>query len=329
MAEQTNIDRQLNTNDQPSKTKNQPLSIGLALGGGGARGLSHIGVLKALTRAGIRVDYIAGTSIGAIIGSAFASGMSIDDMEALALRISRRREQIRMLDFRLTGAGLLKGTRLYRQFSSMLGEGLTFADLRIPMAVMAVDVNTGREVMICDGPVADAVRASMSVPAVFEPVERDGMRLADGGLLNNVPTDVLCRAGMDIKIAVDVLPNFPQNRLGEAPTVLPVETTLVPKALQHMENAFLIMIAEITEYRLKLCPPDVIIRPQINNRVTLLSGFERAAEIIAAGEAAAEAALPEIKEVVESKKQRVEELRGRGSECGVGSRDCGAESSGV
>jgi NTE family protein len=244
------------------------------------------------------VDYIAGTSIGAIVGAAYAAGMKLDEIEALALRVSQRREQIRLIDLKLTGNGLLKGTRLYRQFSSMLGEGLTFADLKIPMVVMAVDLTTGREVALSEGPVADAIRASMAVPGVFEPAAINGMLLADGGLLNNVPVDALCRAGLDVRIAVDVLPDFPRNRPGEIPVVHPMEVALLPRAMQQVLNSFMIMIAEITEYRLKLCPPQIIIRPEIPARVTLLTGFERAADVIAAGEAAAALAIDAIKELV-------------------------------
>lgn len=275
-----------------------PPRVGLALGGGGARGLAHIGVLKVLQQNEIPIDFIAGTSIGAIIGAAFAAGKPLEDIEALALRIGTRREQIRLLDLKLSGQGLLKGTRLYRQFSSLLGEGLTFADLHIPMEVMAVDLTTGREVVLRDGLVADAIRASMSVPGVFEPVARDGMRLVDGGILNNVPVDVLCRSNIDVKIAVDVLPSFPQNKLGQEPVVQPFETALLPRSMQQVMNSFMIMIAEITEYRLKLCAPEVVIRPEIPAKVSLLTGFERAKEVIAAGEAATLAAIPKIKELI-------------------------------
>ena len=281
-----------------SPVKVERPAVGLALGGGGARGLAHIGVLKVLERAHVPVDYISGTSIGAIIGAAYAAGMSLEEIESLALRISSRREQIRLIDLKLTGNGLLKGTRLYRQFSSMLGEGLTFADLKIPLVVQAVDLITGREVTLIEGLVADAIRASMSVPGVFEPAPIGGMLLADGGLLNNVPVDALCRANMDVKIAVDVLPNFPQNRPGEIPVVPHMELALLPGAMRHVLNSFMIMIAEMTEYRIKVCPPQVIIRPQIPSNVTLLTGFEHAAEVIAAGEAAAETAIGAVQELL-------------------------------
>lgn len=273
----------------------QRRTVGLALGGGGARGMAHIGVLRVLQREGIPIDFIAGTSIGAIIGAAYAAGMQFEQIEGLW---ARTRDRLRVMDVRLTGQGLFRGTRLYRQFTELLGEGLTFADLHIPLEVMATDLKTGREVVLCEGLVADAIRASMSVPGAFEPVELNEMMLADGGLLNNVPVDALYRAKCNVKIAIDVLPNFPQNRPGEPPVVVPIESGLLPAAMKQVMNAVLIMMAEITEYKLTLCPPDVIIRPELPARVSLLSGFERSAEVIAAGEAATEKVVPEVRRLV-------------------------------
>jgi len=274
------------------------LTIGLALGGGGARGLAHIGVLKVFEREHIPVHFIAGTSMGGIIGSAYAAGVPLDSITEVALQIRKRMEQLRLMDFKLTGRGLLKGTRLYRQMGSLLGEELTFAELKIPLALMAVDILTGREVVLRDGKVVDAIRATMSVPGVFEPVPRGDMLLVDGGILNNVPVDVVAREGMQRVIAVDVMPDFPRNQPGQAPVVIAPKTAYLPPAMQEVMNTFLIMISEMTEYRLRLHPPNLVIRPEISTQVSLLTGFELALEVIAAGEAAAEAALPDIRRII-------------------------------
>ena len=282
-------------------------TVGLALGGGGARGLAHIGVLKVFEREHIPVHFIAGTSMGGIIGSAYAAGVPLDSITGVALQIRKRMEQLRLLDFKLTGRGLLKGTRLYRQLGSLLGEELTFAELKIPLALMAVDILTGREVVLRDGIVVDAIRATMSVPGVFEPVPRGDMLLVDGGILNNVPVDVVSQAGMQRIIAVDVMPDFPRNRPGQAPVVLAPKTAYLPPAMQEVMNTFLIMISEMTEYRLRNSPPDLVIRPEISTQVSLLTGFELALEVIDAGQAAAEAALPEIRQLI-SQGQNVEAI---------------------
>lgn len=276
-------------------------SIGLALGGGGARGIAHIGVLRVFERERIPVHFIAGTSMGGIIGASYAAGVSLEAITGVALQIRKRFEQLRLLDVKLTGRGLIKGTRLYRQLASLIGEEMTFADLKIPSALMAVDLFTGREVVLSEGKVVDAIRATMSVPGVFEPVPRGDLLLVDGGILNNVPVDIVCQAGMQLSIAVDVMPDFPRNRAGQAPIVIAPRTAYLPPAMQEVMNAFLIMISEMTEYRLRMCTPDLILRPEISNQVSLLTGFELAEEVIAAGEAAAEAALPEIKRLIEQK----------------------------
>jgi NTE family protein len=276
-------------------------SIGLALGGGGARGIAHIGVLRVFEREHIPVNFIAGTSMGGIIGASYAAGVPLEAITGVALQIRKRFEQLRLLDVKLTGRGLIKGTRLYRQLASLIGEELTFADLKIPSALMAVDLFTGREVVLADGKVVDAIRATMSVPGVFEPVPRGDLLLVDGGILNNVPVDVVCQAGMQLSIAVDVMPDFPRNRAGQAPVVTAPKTAYLPPAMQEVLNTFLIMISEMTEYRLRMCAPDLVLRPEISNQVSLLTGFELAEEVIAAGEAAAEAALPQIKMLIEQK----------------------------
>jgi NTE family protein len=275
-------------------------TLGLALGGGGARGLAHIGVLKVLERERIPVHFIAGTSMGGIIGAAYAAGIPLETLTEVALQIRKRTQQIRLLDIKLTGRGLIKGTRLYRQLASILGEELTFDELKIPLELIAADVLTGREVVLHKGRVVDAIRATMSVPGVFEPVHYGDLLLVDGGILNNVPVDAVCRAGMQISLAVDVLPDFPRNRPGETPVVQAPVTAHLPSALQDVMIAFLIMISELTEYRLRVCPPSLVIRPEIPNQVSLLTGFELAEEVIASGEAAAEAALPQIKQLLQT-----------------------------
>jgi len=273
-------------------------TVGLALGGGGARGMAHIGVLKVLTRENIPIDAIAGTSMGGVIGSAFAAGVPVEDIENVALRVRKRSERIKLVDFELTGSGLLKGTRVYRFLASILGEEMTYADLRIPLALVAVEINTGREVVLSEGKLVEAIRATMSVPGVFEPVKRGDLLLVDGGVLNNVPVDVARNMGARVVIAVDVLPHFPQNQLEPPPKVQLPTASLIPKSVQELMYSYMIMISELTEYKIRAYPPDMIIRPTLPADVHLFNGFDRAQEIIEAGEVAAQEILPKIRAIL-------------------------------
>ncbi len=279
-------------------TESSGTTVGLALGGGGARGLAHIGVLKVFARENIPVDAIAGTSMGGIIGSAFAAGVPIEQIESTAMRVRKRRERIKLVDFELIGRGLLKGTRVYRFLASMLGEEMSFTDLRIPLALVAVEINTGTEVVLREGKLVEAIRATMSVPGVFEPVKRGEQLLVDGGVLNNVPVDVARDMGARVVIAVDVLPHFPQDRSVPIPKMRFPRKSLMPQSVQELMYSYMIMISELTERRARACPPDVIIRPSLPVDVHLFNGFDCAREIIEAGEAAAQESLPEIRAIL-------------------------------
>jgi len=166
--------------------------------------------------------------------------------------------------------------------------------MEIPFAVVTADVISGREVVLTSGSVAAALRATISVPAIFEPVAFHEYRLVDGGMLNNVPVDVVRNLGADIVIAVDVLPNFCQNEPGEIPVVRPLKHRFLPNFAQETYNIQLIMISAITEMRMKQAKPEILIRPDLPEDLGLFTGFDKTSEAIAAGEAAAEAVLSQI-----------------------------------
>ena len=282
--------------DLSAPLENPRKKLGLALGGGGARGLAHIGVLKVLDREKIAVDVIAGTSMGGIVGALYAAGFSGERIEAEILRLSRSRlELVKLIDLRLGAAGLVGGGRITEMLTSLLGADLTFADVRIPFAVTAVDILTGREVDLCEGKVVESVRATMSVPGVFSPVEIGPYRLVDGGVLNNVPVDLALKLGADAVIAVDVLPNFRANQPGQPPVVEPIQAAGLPVQISNIWHVVLVMMAALTEFRVKEAPPDLMIRPDVPKDIDILFGFEQAAEAIAAGEQAAEAVLSDIR----------------------------------
>jgi NTE family protein len=268
--------------------------IGLALGGGGARGLAHIGVLKVLAEEKIPIHCIAGTSMGGVIGAYLASGRTPAEMEKFAIQLGKFKEIARLIDLRLSQYGAMKGKRIHQLLEKQLGENLTFADLQIPLALLAVDLNTGREVVLNEGKVADAVRATISVPAVFMPFKMGDYLLADGGILDNVPASTARAMGADVVVAVDVLPNFTSNRPGYPPIVLPLSPPHVPLAYRGLWHVQMMMISAITELLLKDSRPEVLIRPALPQDMDLFVGFDRPQQAIAAGEKATWEALPRL-----------------------------------
>jgi NTE family protein len=263
---------------------------GLALSGGGARGLAHIGVLKVLAREGIPVDCLAGTSMGGVIAAACAAGMSAAEIERQALLMARWRNLLSLADLGLPRRGLFKGDRLLAYFERHLGQR-TFADLTTPLALVAVDLNTGQEIILREGPVALAVRATVALPGLLAPVEMEGRRLADGGLLNNLPADVVRQMGAELVIAVDVSAKHGEvwrNHIRWAPEG-------VAETIQVLGESVGVMMSAINEQKLKQARPEVLIRPVIPPGVNVVAGYHRAEELIGAGERAAEAALPLIR----------------------------------
>lgn len=268
--------------------------VGLALSGGGARGLAHIGVLKVLEEAGVPIDCLAGTSMGGVIAAAYACGLTPEFMEQEALQMASLRRLLTLADPTLPRRGLFEGQKVRQYLTQHLGE-CTFDDLRVPLAVVAVDLNSGQEVHLRHGKVVDAVRATIALPGIFTPVECDGQLLVDGGVLNNLPADVVRGMGADIVIAVDVA-------MGTT-TVSSLIQSLGPhryvpdglmETVEVLYRSLGVMMAEIQRRRLEEAHPEVLIQPPIPAGVTVLTGFRRAAEIIAAGEEAAWAVLPSI-----------------------------------
>ena len=271
--------------------------IGLALSGGGARGLAHIGVLKVLEREGIPVDLLAGTSMGGAIAAGYAAGLNAACLEQEALRLSRWRNLLPLVDRSLPGLGLVRGERVRDYLASQIGE-MTFDQLRIPLALVAVDLLSGEEVVLQSGMVADAVRATISLPGVFAPFPLDGRLLVDGGILNNLPSDVVRRMGAEVVIAVNVSADaeLPPYEVPEGNGRL-----ALPEVLQMMTSlrrVVSIMAHQMADYRLAQAQPDLVLRPRLDLGITLLGGFPRAREVVAAGEAAAEEAVPRLRQTV-------------------------------
>jgi len=174
--------------------------IGLALGGGAARGWAHIGAIRALHEAGIKPDVVCGTSIGALVGAVYANG-DLDWLEHWVSRLTWT-TVVRLLDLRLSG-GLLGGRKVIDVFAERFA-GCEIGQLKMPFAAVATELDTGREIWLQEGGVVEAVRASIAIPGIFTPVRHDGAWLVDGGLSNPVPVSVARAMRADCVIAVDL-----------------------------------------------------------------------------------------------------------------------------
>jgi NTE family protein len=246
--------------------------VGLALGGGIARGLAHIGVLQVLEDNKIPVDIVAGTSSGSLVGAMYAAGLSVDQMAQEA----RKLVWSNLVKLRLRRDGLLDSDGLNRFFQALVGD-LEFSRLRLPFAAVAVDVTTGEEVAIREGKVATAVRASCAVPGVFLPVRMNGRVLVDGGVRNNVPVSVARAMGADLVIAVEL---GRQTRPQAPPR----------NVLDIIMYSIAIMAQDQIGKALALA--DLAIRPNLETLGAV--DLHRADEFIEAGRLAAEEALPEL-----------------------------------
>ncbi len=267
--------------------------VGLALSGGGVRGLSHIGVLKVLVDAGVQIDCVSGTSMGGIIAAAYACNIPISVIEEKALRLSQMRELAKLIDLSPRRRGLLEGNRV-RDYLTDLFLDRTFDSLVIPLAIPAVDIIQSREVVFTSGLVLPAVLATIAVPGLFNPVKIGKNCLVDGGILNNLPVDLARQIGADIVIAVDALIDPFHDRTWPRALEASHFHFPLPEFFLDFYRAELIMIAKLTEERLKVSPPDVLLRPAIPSDITLFTGFSRVQEVIAIGETCARNALPEI-----------------------------------
>jgi len=298
--------------------KHLPPRIGLALGSGSARGWSHIGVIKVLERAGISPRIVCGTSVGSLVGAAYAAG-KLASLELWANDLSWR-AVVGLLDLKM-GGGLIEGGKLVGFLRKQLDDQ-HIEQLAKTFACVATDLTNGREIWLREGSVVDAVRASIAMPGLFTPVVRDGRRLVDGGLVNPVPVS-LCRAmGADIVIAVDLNWDLLGQRKrisGEARTdLVPAgngkfngllaklrpaarlngepSATPTPSMLEVVSTSLSIMQVRITQSRLAGEPADAMIRPKLSTVGAM--DFHRASIAIAEGERAAQHALPMILDLI-------------------------------
>lgn len=305
--------------------------IGLALGSGSARGWAHIGVLKALTEAGVKPDVVCGASIGALVGAAYAAG----ELERFAEWVQSLgvRDVFGFMDFNLAG-GMLKGEKLIDFWRRNFAD-FDIEDSVMPFAAVATDLHSGAEVWLRHGSMADAVRASIALPGLFTPVMREGRLLVDGGLVNPVPASLARAMGADIVIAVDLNADLIQRHMlplgvvgsepreDQLPEVVEAqsgawisrlqsglrswlpgmeepgssgasEAVAMPSLLDVVMTSVNIMQMRITRSRMAGDPPELVIAPRLAHLGLL--DFHRAQEAIDEGYAAAQAALPGLQD---------------------------------
>ncbi len=256
---------------QPS---GKPVKIGLALGGGAARGFAHVGVISALEEAGFKPALVVGTSAGSLVAALYASGQTSAQLQQTALTM----EEVAITDWMLPifGRGMFRGEALARYVNGLVA-GRLMENMAIPLGIVATDLHSGQAMLFQRGDTGTAVRASSAVPAVFVPVKINGREYVDGGLVSPVPVRFARQMGADLVIAVDI---------SSPPEANPADGTL-----QILLQTFAIMGKSINQYELK--DADVLVQPsQVGLKSADFSARQRAMD---AGRAAMQAALPALR----------------------------------
>ena len=250
------------------------LRIGLALGGGAARGFAHIGVLKELEEEKVPVHFVAGTSAGSLVGALYCAGYHWKDIASITKDVNWGR----LVKPTWPNLGLVSSNKLEATLNRFVKNG-SFEDLKLPFRAIAVDIARGETVELDTGPLAVAVRASCSIPGIFTPTEVDGRLLVDGGVLNSVPADVVRSMGADIVIAVNL--NSDRRRHGTPENVVDM-----------IFSSFSLMVAKTTEMTLR--EADFVIEPDLHD--FSYYAMRKREQAIARGEEAARRVIEQIKD---------------------------------
>jgi NTE family protein len=250
--------------------------IGLALGSGGARGFAHLGVIKVLVENGVPIDYIAGSSMGSLVACFYGIGIEMDRLYKISTAFKRKY----YLDFTIPKMGFISGKRV-KELIRVFTKGKRLEELMIPVSVVATDLMTGEKVVFTEGSIADAVRASISIPGVFVPEKLNGRLLVDGGVVDRVPVSVVKEMGADLVIAVDV------SRVKTNAEI----TTIYDVIMQSLD----IMQMELMENR--QIASDVMIRPPVEMYSS--RAFTNIDELILIGEEEARKQINQIKQTID------------------------------
>ena len=258
----------------------KPVRIGLALGGGAARGFAHIGVIQALEESGLRPDLVVGTSAGSVVAALYASGKGGKELAALADTM----DETAFTDWSFPGRGLIRGEALARYVREQTG-GRAIDQMKMPLGIVATDLDSGQAILFQRGDTGMAVRASSAVPAVFQPVRIGTHEYVDGGLVAPVPVRFARQMGADIVIAVDILAPPEGNATGDA--------------MRMLLQTFAIMGRSINS--LELREADIVLRPRLNGFAS--ADFSNRKASIAAGRVAMLAQLGELRARIAAKSQ--------------------------
>lgn len=253
--------------------------IGLVLGGGGALGFSHVGVLQVIEENNIPIDIVCGTSMGAIVGGVYACGET--DMQTIT-STALKMKTIHLADVNFNLRGLFRGRKIIKNLSK-LTKDKNIEDYKLPFCCVATDLITGKEVRLDKGNGVRAIRASMGVPGLFTPVEYDNMMLVDGGVTNNLPCNVARDMGADIIIAVSA---YNKYVLHKKPNT----------SIDTLSNAFLLSIYELDRKQKRHY--DLLIEPQLDEIDQFVFKKKKTAIAIQRGREAMEGALPKLKELI-------------------------------
>lgn len=265
----------------------QRKTLGLALGSGGWRGQAHIGVIKTLLKAGIKIDYIAGTSAGALVGGSYCALQDIDLLEKIFKEKINTKQLIQAFSDPGLRGGLVKGEKIIKIFEDLCGKK-QIKDLSIPFCAIASDLLTGEVVEINEGSLSNAIRASISVPFVFEPVKYKGYRLIDGATAMPIPVKTVKQMGADVVIAVSLYKN-----------IFPVKTTARINSLSAILKTSQIMLCHLAKYSSK--GADLFLEPDIPEGGVYsdpFTGFAKDEGTIEVGEKITKANLTKIKELL-------------------------------
>jgi NTE family protein len=267
--------------------KHRP-KIGLALGGGGAKGFAHIGIIKVLERNNIPIDYIAGTSMGALVGGFYAASRDINYVEKIALDSDLGKFMSLMLEF-TRGGGFVGGEKVLNFLKESLDE-IDFNELQIPLAVTATELNSG-EIHYFEkkGDVAEAIRASISYPPVFAPYKIKNKLYVDGGLSCQIPADKVRQMGADVVIAVDLEKDYVFHKK------VFDNAKAIGNTYKIFRSSIRVLMKKLAEYNSK--DADIVIVPPVGKYRTWMD-FDKAGSLIKIGEKSAKNALKDIKKLV-------------------------------
>jgi NTE family protein len=263
-----------------TKSINRGKKVGLALGSGVARGLAHIGVLQVLEAEGVPIDMVSGTSIGSVVGALYALGKPVSEILEIAREVGSHKFNY-LVDLNVPRTGLIRGKKIEDRLKKFYGNS-QFSDLVLPFKCVATDIDSGEEVVLDDGLIWEAVRASISIPVIFKVVNRRDRYLVDGALVNPLPADILRQMGADIVIAVNVIPD---RNISDK-----TEPNIFDIVMQTLH------IVEYSAVKRGVRKADVLLEPKVDGFA--LTDFHRVDECVEKGVLAAVKAIPRIKELL-------------------------------